>query len=218
VRGGPLAEILFQIKKFIEIHPTEFLFITFQEEREHSLNLFASRILQTMIVELFQSITISSDDISKWFKIETVTMKDIREKKKNIFLCFNGRIGFSNGYTPLEPKQSENNKIIRLESLGVHNKNTYYIDKWHNTDEPELLFKKIEDHSKLNKDKKSKFVISQFILTISSQPKKLIKTIFFNHIPTIGNINRDLNKNDQQIIFIDDGMDTNWFNISKELN
>lgn len=220
MRGGPLARVLFEIRHFVDKHPSEFIYVTFQEEREHSLSDFAKRLLQSMVVSILGPKCVTSRDIENWFKIESVTIGQVQENKKNIMLCFNGRIGFIKGFTPISgPKLKltqlmENEaEIVELPTMGIHNKYGFYLDKWHNTDDPEKLFEDIRKHCTSQKKNLSKMGISQFVLTISSKPGTFLKKMFMNNLPTIGNINRELNKDDRQIVYIDNGIDEKLFNI-----
>jgi hypothetical protein len=223
MRGEPLVEVLYEIRKFIDSHPSEFLFVTFQEERENALNPFAKRFLQMMIFWMFQDVSVKFEDMQSWFKIDEVTIGDYQDNKKNIFICFNGRIGFANGFCPMERvsekeiKQKTEKKNVKLNTIGIHLKYDFYIDKWFNTDDPEKLLKEIDDHCKSFKDSTSKMLISQFVLTIPSNAKKLMKQVFFDYIPTLGNINRDLNRDDRQIKFIEKGINENKFNIGTKI-
>lgn len=220
-RGSPLIETLFEIYQFLKEYPSEFLFVTFQEERENALNDFAKRFLQTMIVCLFQGRAITSRDKDSWFKLQTVTVGDYMQNNKNLFICFNGRIGFSGGYCPIQkdsrkpPTMADSSKVVSLSDKGIHLKYDFYRDKWFNTDDSDELLKQIDLFCEENKRKTDKMLITQFILTISKQPKKLVKKMFFEFIPTLGNINRNLNKDDRQITFIDERIDKGLFNIGR---
>jgi hypothetical protein len=176
-------------------------------------------LLQTLIVNLFSKKGVTKNDSLNWFKINKVSLEDIQKYQKNLFICFNGRIGFSSGYTPIrkEPKEKLLKNELMYENFCIHNKFHFYNDKKFNTNDPEILYKRLKVHWKSSKSDDSKMIISQFILQISRHPKDLLQTVILNQLPTLKNINSELNKDDKQIIFIDDGIDNDWFNISKSV-
>ena len=101
--GNSIFKSLYEIQKFIESYPSEFIILKFQQDKS-PLNKILKKFFVKRLLEIFKEKMINGNDYHEWFKIPSVTMGEIRENKKNIMIVFRNEI-FKN-YTEIEdPKE-----------------------------------------------------------------------------------------------------------------
>lgn len=159
VRGDEMLKTLVYIKQFIDLNPSEFVFITFQEERQNATDEFAKRLFKQMILDMFEHNMITKNDANTWFKINSVDIGSIRQHRKNILVAFDSQ--FLN-----QLKLPYKGQTVNIADKGIFFKNNFYRDKWHNTENVEDLFSKNLDYIEKMNSIRNDLIISQFILTI----------------------------------------------------
>ena len=195
VLGDQLFKSIYYIKRFLEENPNELIFVTFQEEGQNALTLFAKRFLIEAIFSILGDLLITKKDTDSWFQVGSVTMGDLRKTKKRIFLTFNENIS-NVVYKPFLSKP--NSKELSLKEYGIMNKSDFYMDRWFNTDNKDHLLSENIEFLKRKGGIRHKFLISQFILTIQPKFCNIFSRLVFIDLPSVGNFSRKLNKHDSQ--------------------
>lgn len=90
-KGGPLFPCLLQLKDFVQANPSEFIIVKMQQAKK-SLSGLQKRILCEFVSHHFKDIMILETDLDSWFKISSVTMGDIWNKKVNVLFLMKEEI------------------------------------------------------------------------------------------------------------------------------
>lgn len=208
IRGDEMLKTLYYIKKFIIQNPSEFIILTFQEEKQNALNDFSKYIFKQIIFDFFENIMITKKDTEEWFEIPKVTIGDIQKNKKNVLISFD--LSFLE-----KTNHIYKNQKVHITEKGIFHKNKFFRDKWYDTENIEDLLSRNLEFLKETKKYKKDLIISQYVLTIQPKPLSLIKQFITFNAPTMKNLNMKMNENDNFILYLLKEIQNNQFNISK---
>ena len=226
LKGSRLSTTLDLIKLFILEHPFEFIILKFQQE-SYQLNTLAKHILIRRLFSTFSNKLINQEDTQEWFDIEKVTLQQLWKHKKNILLLFREEIftnlgrkkyieNSSDSSQPKSPlnslesfsKFSEKDRLEmlfyreQLAKKGLFDKRLFISERWHNTDDPELLEQRLHNYFNEKRGMKGRLVVAQTILTNQRGVWKHVKKFYKKGLSSIEKLVYQLHFNENISNFV----------------
>lgn len=199
LKGGDFLPNIIGIKRFLEEHPFEFIIVHIQEMRkmriENSLNFVEN------IKKYLGEYLVNKHDVETWFELDKITIGEIWDTKKRIFMVNRDKL-FPDNYKP----------PYDCEEIGILSEESHYHSLWHDVTDVELLIHKNTQHLKTRHLHNSKLFASQLMLTPQASVTHNIKALFNRKIHSINRLVESLFKGDRFINFIFDNLQ-NGFNI-----
>lgn len=155
--GESFFDMLMDIADFAKKNPTEFIIIKTQQEK-NKLTGFQKRVLVEFIRSIFGKLLVNDIDLNTWFKIPSVTIRDVWDNKKNVFFIIKeeiytdlwiadapaiegGKLITGNTKEPLPPvgigygNWDEIGRAVNyLDQVGVFDYRRFLYSPWFNTD------------------------------------------------------------------------------------
>lgn len=149
--GGNYFQELVRVKQWLEDNPLEFLIIDAKCEKKVSPE--QRQYLVQFLTDKFSKYLINKKDTQTWFRIEDVTLGDLRKyNPKRVLLLVDNMI-------------LEEDKEGTLAQTGFLNRDDFLVSDWHNTGNVQKLFTKINTYLDAVDPFKEKFMNLQVILT-----------------------------------------------------
>lgn len=178
-KGRSLFEVFKQIDNFLLQNTQEFLIVKLQED-EAELEGFCKNILAKYLLDVFGNRLILQDDKRGWFQVHSVTMGELRKRKKNLLLLC--RKEFFDDFTvEINGKSLTSSDIAKLslKEKGIFDKERYIKDYWFNKNNAKDLLKEM-DKSFLFHERRV-FRVSHYVFT----PQKKFDLSYLINPPTI---------------------------------
>lgn len=192
ITGGDLFYTFRQVKQFLDTYPYEFVMINMQNESELSPETKAYLIEE--IAKLLGEYLVNGDDFDTWFKMDSVTMGQIFQRKKRILLF---------GWSSIWEGSFYDKESCR--KLGIHLQSDCIESRWHDTDKFDVMMtNNINDLKKWNELKlqSQKLFTIQIVLTIQGKMEDLLNYVYFLTVPTIKNLARQITRSNKLLNFL----------------
>ena len=199
LKGGDYLLHIKQVKQFLLSHPEEFIIINIQEEG-NVLPINRKHLIR-QLYGILNPYMITKEDLDSWFRVETVTFKQIWNTDRRILL-------FSTPHLWADTGISEET----CAKYGIQNQKNMIISKWHDVNDIDLLLENNIKCLELKNQNKNKLFCSQFVFTIQRHPLELATNLFSFTIPTIHNFVKRLYEGSRLPRYINHNIDKN-FNI-----
>lgn len=199
LKGGDYLIHFAQIKQFLESHPEEVIIINVQQEGK--VEVSNRRHLIRSIYNLLKPHLITKDDLETWFKLETVTFKQIWNTDRRILL-------FSNPYLWEETGISAET----CSKCGIQDQNKMIVSKWHDVNDIDQLLQNNIKCLPLKDENQDKLFCSQFVFTMQRNPLEIANYVFSYTMPTIENFVKRLYESSRLPRYINHNIDKD-FNI-----
>jgi hypothetical protein len=194
--GGSFLRNFEELASFSDLHPGEFIIISFQSQDRLSPHI-RKAIADCISVQLGDKL-IRGSDMDEWFDISKSTFNDIISRKKN-FLVFARDELFDQGDFP----------EAFFRALGVHNLKRYVTSEWHNVSDEKVLLERLLACLLNKKTDENKLYGSQLILTPQKHPKKLLIDFVKLGIPGVKQLTGRLDREHTLTKFIAKTIDIN---------
>jgi hypothetical protein len=162
-----MFKCLHAIKTFLTKHPEEFIILKLRGEGKN-LKGFCKNIVADKIVSLFKDIMINGSDADSWFKIEDVTMGEIKDSKKSLLVLVDDK--FYEGHLTFRGDECLESRDLSEPSLrekGIFLKDIFITDQKYKSDNIDTLIKKINE-SLLKRDE-TKLRVTQYNFTFQKK-------------------------------------------------
>ena len=156
LKGGPFADTVSEVHKFIEENPGEFLII--EMAKESDMLPCHQFLALNHIKKTFGDAMITNEDVEGWFKCCYATLSDLESNGKRLLVVANDKLrSFEHDGTRYDGKKT-------AEEFDCHPNNRFITNRWHDTDDPSTLMERNVAFKKRNGDCK-KLLVSQFVMT-----------------------------------------------------
>lgn len=170
--GGDFIRNFEELASFAELHPSEFIIVSFQSQEK--VGLETRKAIAAGIVRHIGPRMVQGQDADTWFDLSTTPFRELIAHHKN-FLVFARDELFDNG--------DFSESFFR--SIGVFNLRHFMNSSWHNVSDEKVLLERFLG-TLLNKPADDKRLFgSQLILTTQRNPKKLLSDFFRLGVPGI---------------------------------
>ena len=173
-RGTTIFSYFKEIKKFLEKNPNEFIILKVRGEGKN-LKGFCKNIIANYLIQTFQDMMVVKEDLDTWFKIEKVTIGEIRQKKRKLLIMVDKHF-FKDFINYNEEKQFEDYAVSKdyLMSKGIFCNDDLMKDQKIISDNITILLQNME--SSFSRVNRKKLRVNQYIFSI--QKKLRLKYLF----------------------------------------
>eukprot|EP00804_Cyclotella_cryptica_P005321 CCRYP_019481-RA/>CCRYP_019481-RA protein AED:0.04 eAED:0.04 QI:278/1/1/1/1/1/3/160/439 len=206
LKGGVYARIIDEIDEFITEYSGEFVILEVTYESDHKMSPEQRVGVFRLISDKFGDRIISNDDLKSWFRLQKVTLGDIKRRSKNLLLLIHDRIcGFSCNGCVYDDCTVAND-------FNCHKNARLMKNKWHNTQCTTQLLENNEKFLRDNAQSEDFIVNSQFVLTPMppSGASDALRLLCGVHSLRPVSLVRQLYKKDVLERFLRDRAEENW--------
>ena len=207
LKGAPFPNILEEIDQFLTDNPREFLIIEIiTDKNKHGMSNQQLHDVLQLITSTFNDMIITQEDLDSWFKLNSVTLGQLSEEKKNALILIN------DGWTNFTHDGKYYDFSTIAKDFRCHNHARYMKNKWHNTKCAQTLLQSNESFLANGCNECDKFMNNQFVMT--PQPPEGVGDAIAMLLGVTSlrpvSLARELYRKDYLETFIRDNADNRW--------
>lgn len=171
--GGDFFLNIEKLRAFSDNHPEEFFVLSLQAEAQ--LSKPQKKSLIRKLTGILNGKLVLKSDLDSWFSLKTSTLADIWKTTRRFFVVAREELWTESGFN-----------ADMCARLGLHNRDAFLNNKFHNVDDEQLLFRLNIENLTARKTLKETLFASQFVLTTDlKNPKFVLTRLVTMRMPTI---------------------------------